>query len=127
VTGEAQSLVPDRQALEHELIHEAWLAMRSALTAASLDHLLAPEPPEFFLTEIRKDPFDGSESFYGEWRDKHGAALGSIVIHAAGNAYAEYDVICQHPTDSRWFVEATTAWGQRRALKSELRLLPAIN
>ena len=80
---------------------------------------------------LQKDPFDGSETLYGEWRFSPGKGAprkwGQVQIHGGGQVFAECDVICPHPTDSRWFVEAVTLWGSRDSIKSELRLLPAVN
>jgi len=52
--------------------------------------------------------------------------LGNLIAHAGGEFFAEYDVLCVHPNDRRWFVEAVTAWGRPGVIKTELRLLPAL-
>lgn len=75
---------------------------------------------------LSRDPASGKDSLVGTWRDGSGNKLGEIVFHADGSFFAEYDVICAHPKDSRWFVEAVTAWGRDNLIRSELRLLPAV-
>lgn len=76
--------------------------------------------------ELRKDPFDGSETWFAEWRDPQGTQLGSVSIHGSGQAYVQFDVLQPNPNNPKWFVEAVTAWGDRKQLKSELQLIPAL-
>lgn len=83
-------------------------------------------PTELGYCELRKDSFDGSEPFYGEWHDVNGRKLGEIIVQAGGQFFAEFDVLQNHPTDKRWYVEAVTAWGKPGVVKSELRLLEAL-
>jgi hypothetical protein len=73
---------------------------------------------------LSHDRVEGKDSLVGTWRDVKGNKLGEILFHADGSFYAEYDVICNHPTDKRWFVEAVTAWGRGSNIRSEARLLP---
>jgi len=75
---------------------------------------------------LSRDPASGKDSLVGTWRDGFGHKRGEMVFHADGSFFAEYDVICPHPKDSRWFVEAVTAWGKDSLIRSELRLLPAV-
>ena len=73
---------------------------------------------------MSRDPANGKDSLVGIWRDAKGNKLGEILFHADGSFFAEYDVIRNHPGDSRWFVEAVTAWGKGSTVRSEPRLLP---
>ena len=73
---------------------------------------------------LSRDPASGGETLVGTWRDNNGMKQGEILFHADGSFFAEYDVICDHPKDSRWFVEAVTAWGRDSDIRSEARLLP---
>ncbi|GAB6041097.1 hypothetical protein [Endothiovibrio diazotrophicus] len=75
---------------------------------------------------LRRDPADGSMVLVVEWRDARGYKSGELVVNADGSLYAECDVLLPHPTDSRWFVEAVTAWGRPGAIHSEPRLLQAV-
>lgn len=72
---------------------------------------------------LSRDRVDGKDSLVGTWHDAKGNKMGEILFHADGSFFAEYDVICNHPTDSRWFVEAVTAWGRGSDIRSEARLL----
>ena len=76
--------------------------------------------------DLQKDPFSGENSLRGEWFNQRKDRLGSILFHADGSFFAEYDVIHPHPGDERWFIEAITAWGRDRVIKSEARLLPMV-
>jgi len=75
---------------------------------------------------LKRDPFSQQDSVEGMWLDRQRQRLGSLVFHADGTFFAEYDVVKPHPSKSRWFVEAVTAWGQGDEVKSEARLLPAV-
>lgn len=75
---------------------------------------------------LHKDPYTGEHSLRGDWFNERRDRLGSILFHADGSFFAEYDVIHPHPRDKRWFIEATTAWGRDGVIKSEARLIPAM-
>lgn len=77
-------------------------------------------------TQLRIDDFDGNQSLYGEWHDSLGQCKGSLLIHGSGQVYAELDVLQDHPTKSKWYVESVTCWGLASALNAELGLLPAL-
>ena len=76
--------------------------------------------------DVRKDPFDGTETLYGEWHDAHGQMVGNLQIRQGGQVFAEFDIILPHPTKPKWFIEAVEAWGDVNQLKTELRLIPAL-
>ena len=76
--------------------------------------------------DLQRDPYTGEDSLCGEWLNARQARLGCILFHADGSFFAEYDVVCPHPKDKRWFIEAITAWGRDGVIKSEARLLPAV-
>lgn len=76
--------------------------------------------------QLRIDDFDGNQSLYGEWHDNQGHCKGSLLIHGSGQVYAELDVLQDHPTDKKWYVESVTCWGPTEGLKCELGLLPAL-
>jgi hypothetical protein len=75
---------------------------------------------------LKRDPFSQQDSVEGTWLNPQRQRLGSLVIHADGTFFAEFDVVKPHPAKPRWFVEAVTAWGQGNEVKSEARLLPAV-
>lgn len=74
--------------------------------------------------EMKRDPSTGENSLIGIWRDKNGLKQGEIIFHSDGSFFAEYDVVCEHPKNTRWFVESVTAWGNTSLIKSDPRLLP---
>lgn len=110
---------------EWPFVCDVWRAMHAALVEVGLEGQLTAEPEAFSRVQVTKDPFDSSESLLGEWLVA-GQPVGNIVVHANGQAFAEYDVVKPHPTKPKWFIEATTAWGAAGNLSSELRLLPAL-
>jgi hypothetical protein len=75
---------------------------------------------------LKRDPFSQQDSVEGTWLDQQRQRLGTLIFHADGTFFAEYDVVKPHPSKSRWFVEAVTAWGQGSEVKCEARLLPAV-
>lgn len=89
----------------------------------SSEKALLTAPWERARFELQRDPASGQSSLVGVWRDMNGHRVGSIIFHCDGNFFAEYDVVEQHPKDSRWFVEAVSAWGKNNLIKSETRLI----
>ena len=75
---------------------------------------------------LKRDPYSQQDSVEGTWLDRQRQRLGTLVIHADGSFFAEYDVVKLHPAKPHWFVEAVTAWGKGDEVKSEARLLPAV-
>lgn len=108
------------------LLAELWPALAACLARAGVDAPLAVAGTPPARGELREDSYDRSLALYAEWRSAGGALLGSLLVHADGQAFAEFDVLRPHPQKPLWMVEAVTAWGRVGALKSELRLLPAL-
>ncbi len=73
--------------------------------------------------KVVKDPADGSECLSGSWLNKHGHRIGCFQLNGNGSFFSEYDVVMNHPTDKRWFVEAVTAWGKDSKIITEPRLI----
>ncbi len=63
-------------------------------------------------------------SLEGVWLTEQGGKLGTIIIHHDDSFFAEYDIIRPHPSKSKWFIEAVSAWGRNENIKTEARLLP---
>lgn len=76
-------------------------------------------------SELR-DPYSGELSLHGEWRNASGVLCGSLDYRTDGTLYLEHDVLQAHPTDKRWIIEAITAWGSIDSLRTEPRLIPAL-
>lgn len=108
------------------LLAEVWQALAASLAAAGVEQPLAVAGTPGSRSELREDPYDHSQALYAEWRSPGGALLGSLLVNGDGQAFAEFDVLCPHPRKPAWVIEAVTAWGRLGALKSELRLLPAL-
>ncbi|CAD5376557.1 hypothetical protein OF001_U150086 [Pseudomonas sp. OF001] len=108
------------------LLAELWPALAACLQRAGIEEALAVAGTPPARGELREDPYDHSQALYAEWRSAGGALLGSLLVHADGQAFAEFDVLLAHPRRPQWVIEAVTAWGRVGALKSELRLLPAL-
>ena len=108
------------------LFAELWQALAASLQAAGVEQALAEAGTPPGHCELREDPYDHSQSLYAEWRTAGGGYRGSILVHGDGQAFAEFGVLLAHPRRPAWVIEAATAWGRRGALKSELRLLPAL-
>lgn len=87
-----------------------------------------PELPRYTEAQFHTahDPFSGDETLIASWHNIRGHEIGSLKFHGDGTFYAEYDVLCPHPKDPRWFVEGVVAWGKGETIKSESKLLPAL-
>lgn len=117
----AARLEVERPVLQ-KILHELRQTLCHSGLESKLDLILGAELAEYSL-EI--DPVDKSSTLVGVWRDDLGYRRGEVQIREGGGVYAEMDVVLNHPTDQRWFIEAVTAWGNKDSLKTELRLLPA--
>lgn len=84
-----------------------------------------PQTAQTVVDTVR-DPYTGSENPRAVLRDAAGRKLGQIQFNSDGSFYAEFDVIRNHPSDPRWFVEGVAAWGRSGNIKSEAKLLPAL-
>ena len=84
--------------------------------------------PEFERAEFTliKDPFTADENLTGYWYDKNKQRIGNIQFLSDGSFYAEYDIVKPHPSKKQWFVEAVSAWGKPGQIKTEAKLLSAL-
>ncbi len=102
----------------HRLIAET---AEAGFIPEQLDSLPAFEQAEFSL---QKDPFTLDDNLTGVWFNQNRHRIGQIQFLSDGSFYAEYDVIKPHPTKTKWFVEAITAWGKPDSITAEPKLLP---
>lgn len=112
--------------LEAPMLRTLWDACQRQLEKAGFADLYPESTLQYGIRELRRDPFDGSDALYSEWRHHDGRRIGNALIRADGNVYAELDVLKPHPEDARWFVEGVAAWGNTGNVKTELKLLPAL-
>ena len=105
--------------------------VRAALQA-QLDRLGFPDgsvtvgDPAAADYRLELDPASGDYGLLGEWRDRRGQKLGTLVFHADGTFFVEYDVVRLHPRRPGWFVEAVNAWGRGADIRVEPRLMPMV-
>jgi len=74
--------------------------------------------------EVVKDPYTGDKNLLANWYDQQKLRVGQLQFQSNGSIYTEYDVVKNHPSKPRWFVEAVTAWGKPEAVKTEAKLIP---
>lgn len=72
------------------------------------------------------DPGNQLPGYEGVWRNAHNDRCGTLVINSDNSFFAEYDLFCPHPRDTRWFVEMVTAWGNEASLRCEAQMIPAL-
>lgn len=70
------------------------------------------------------DPGNQLPGYEGVWRNARNDRCGTLTINSDNSFFAEYDLFCPHPRDSRWFVEMVTAWGNETSLRCEAALIP---
>jgi len=121
------------QVLEASIMHHQNMgvdicrAMRNEAVKLGFDPTLMPQIDwEKAKFSLNRDPIDGNEYLSGVWNNDKGHRIGSVQFNSDGSFYAEYDIVKNHPKDKRWFVEAVTAWGRDRNIKTEPRLLEAV-
>jgi len=106
--------------------HAVWQAMQQALYRIGFDESVQIQHPDAAEFRVQTDPSDGQEVLVGVWLDEQGFEVGQITLRPDYSFYAEQTVLRSHPRDTRWFVEAVTTWGDGSTIKSEPRLLPAL-
>jgi hypothetical protein len=86
--------------------------------------------PKIEMTEVQfkkvTDPVNQQAAYEGVWRNARNTRCGTFSINSDTSFYAEYDLFCPHPRDSRWFVEMVTAWGNLNSFRCEAKLIPSI-
>jgi hypothetical protein len=83
--------------------------------------------PDTAVFRLERDPASGSDSLLGEWLDARGYRIGMLLFHGDGSFFAEHDIVRQHPTDPRWFVEAVNVWGRNGVIRAEPRLIAMVD
>jgi hypothetical protein len=72
------------------------------------------------------DPGNQLPGYEGVWRNSRNARCGALTFNSDNSFFAEYDLFCPHPRDTRWFVEMVTAWGRDETLRCEVKLIPSL-
>ncbi len=72
------------------------------------------------------DPGNQLPGYEGVWRNSRNARCGTLTFNTDNSFFAEYDLFCPHPRDTRWFVESVTAWGRDETLRCEVKLIPSM-
>jgi len=72
------------------------------------------------------DPGNQLPGYEGVWRNSRNERCGCLTFNSDGSFYAEYDLFCPHPRDTRWFVEMVTAWGGADSLRVEAQIIPSL-
>lgn len=76
--------------------------------------------------ELKTDPYDKSQSLCAKWINARGEPCGNLQILGNGQLYAEFDLLVDHPRDTRWFIESITAWGRSGEIVTDLQLLESL-
>lgn len=119
--AEPEAANPDRQ---KPVISAVWARLLEELGKHNLASDFPQQPPDFASFEMRQDPFDGSEAFFGFWQLSGSARRGEFILYGDGKAFVEVDVLLKHPSKPNYFIEAVTVWGKADALKAEFKLMP---
>lgn len=125
--ADEQKKVEERSGVLQPLFLVVWKALVEEAKRQGLGEYIPEALPAFKAAELKKDTYEGTETFVGRWSNEDGNRFGEVVVHANGKVFAEYDLLAAHPKKPKWYAEAVTAWGEEDAIKSELRLIPNAN
>lgn len=114
MSAAAQRAVAERPRLDALF---AALRAEAARCGVALD-LPAWEAVQFSL---QRDPASGDDALCAHWR--LAGRRGQLSLRPDGHAWAECDLLVDHPQRPAFWIEAVTAWGLAPDLKSEPRLL----
>jgi hypothetical protein len=99
-----------------------------ALQNEALNFTVTGATPKIELAALKftrvVDPGNQLPGYEGVWRNARNDRCGTLTINSDNSFFAEYDLFCPHPRDSRWFVEMVTAWGNETLLRCEATLIP---
>lgn len=84
------------------------------------------ENKDQIIFNLLRDDLSDDYSLQGVWNYASGYKQGMLLFHPNGCFYGEYDVVKPHPSKRQWFVEAITVWGDKSSIKSEPKLIPAV-
>jgi hypothetical protein len=100
-----------------------------ALQAEAVNFTATGAAPKIELAALQFtrviDPGNQLPGYEGVWRNSRNDRCGTLTINSDNSFFAEYDLFCPHPRDTRWFVEMVTAWGNAESLRSEATLIPS--
>jgi len=118
----SQQLPPELEALGERIV--------AALQQEAGRFTATGATPQIELTAARftrvTDPSNQQPGYEGVWRNARNDRCGTLTINSDGSFFAEYDLFCPHPRDTRWFVEMVTAWGNSATISCEAQLIPAL-
>ncbi len=101
-----------------------------ALQKTAANYSAPDAAPQIELAAVRFtrviDPGNQLPGYEGVWRNARNERCGYVTFNSDGSFYAEYDLFCAHPRDSRWFVEMVTAWGRDESLRCEAKMIPSV-
>lgn len=102
----------------------------SALQKEAVNFTAAGATPKIELAALQFtrviDPGNQLPGYEGVWRNERNDRCGILTINSDNSFFAEYDLFCPHPRDTRWFVDMVTAWGNEESLRSEATLIPSV-
>jgi hypothetical protein len=122
VVAETRVLPPELQAMAERVV--------AALQQKAENFTAVGATPSIVLAEAKftrvVDPGNQLPGYEGVWRNARNDRCGTLTINSDNSFFAEYDLFCPHPRDTRWFVEMVTAWGNETTLRSEAQLIPSL-
>jgi hypothetical protein len=122
VIADAPGLLPAELAGQAERVVAALQAEAERFTATGA-------APQILLSAAQfgqvTDPASQLPGYEGVWRNARNERCGTLSFNGDGSFFAEYDLFCPHPRDTRWFVEMVTAWGNAETIRSEAKLIPS--
>lgn len=113
------------QVSRHAMVEHVCAAMRVKACKFGFAAQAEQIDAQHLLFDVLPDSL-GNETLRGIWRGKEGWRCGQVLFHADGSFFGEFDIVCAHPQEPAWFVEAVEAWGRDDVIKSDLRLLMAV-
>ncbi len=81
--------------------------------------------PEFDAAQfsLEYDKYNGQQTLMGSFYPRQNYRAGVLLFHSDGSCFAEYHVMCRHPTRAGLFIESVEAWCRGGEVKVDLRLV----
>ncbi|MDA8059795.1 MAG: hypothetical protein ACYCXP_03185 [Leptospirillum sp.] len=73
---------------------------------------------------LSRDPFSGTDSLVGIWKNDSGMDCGKIIFHDDQSGYAEFDIMKPHSQYPGMIILAIEAWLSAGEVKTDVQLMP---
>lgn len=72
---------------------------------------------------LEHDLYNGEQTLRAAFFPSQYYCIGFLLFHSDGSSFAEYHIMCQHPTRPALFIEAVEAWVRDGKIQTDTRIV----